>query len=243
MSQCNFNPSTCQACGGCSCSCCNSKRASAGSVGPRGIPGARGARGETGPQGEVGPQGEAGADGEPGDAATIAVGTVSVGAAGSTPTVTNSGTDTDAVFDFQFPPSGAQSYGGLSSSLPQMLNTVALQDYQVVMNINMPAQNMTLSANTITVQNAGTYLVYYHVDYLVNPITAIQTGIRVNGTVSATTTTYADKVQLNVYAQMTWHSILKLNAGSVLDVFFHTNDVTAMIVGAGKAELVAVQIA
>ena len=59
-----------------------------------------------GPQGPQGPEGPAGADGAPGTpgaAATIAVGSVSGLPAGSTPTVTNSGTSAAAVFNFGIP--------------------------------------------------------------------------------------------------------------------------------------------
>ena len=52
------------------------------------------------PRGNTGSQGPAGADGQ---AATIAVGTVTTGAAGSSATVTNSGTSSAAVFDFTIP--------------------------------------------------------------------------------------------------------------------------------------------
>ena len=51
-------------------------------------------------QGPAGPQGEDGADGK---AATIRVGTVTTGAPGSQATVNNSGTQSDAVFDFTIP--------------------------------------------------------------------------------------------------------------------------------------------
>ena len=50
-----------------------------------------------------GPQGETGSAGAPGAAATIAVGTVSGLPAGSTPTVTNSGSSSAAVFNFGIP--------------------------------------------------------------------------------------------------------------------------------------------
>lgn len=50
-----------------------------------------------------GPQGDTGSAGAPGAAATIAVGTVSGLPAGSTPTVTNSGSSSAAVFNFGIP--------------------------------------------------------------------------------------------------------------------------------------------
>lgn len=52
---------------------------------------------------QVGPKGDAGAKGDPGSAATVSVGTVTTGAAGSDATITNSGTTSAAVLDFTIP--------------------------------------------------------------------------------------------------------------------------------------------
>ena len=60
----------------------------------------QGPQGATGPQGSTGPQGEPGADGA---AATITVGNVTTGEAGTQAAVTNSGTTSAAVFDFTIP--------------------------------------------------------------------------------------------------------------------------------------------
>jgi hypothetical protein len=69
-------------------------------IGPQGPQGPAGPTGATGPQG---PQGPAGSGNGDGTAATIAVGTVTTGAAGSQATVTNAGSDSAAVFDFTIP--------------------------------------------------------------------------------------------------------------------------------------------
>lgn len=80
-----------------------------GPQGPAGPAGATGATGPAGPQGEQGPQGEKGAPGEQGpegptgQAATIQVGTVTTGEPGTNAQVTNSGTSSEAVFDFVIP--------------------------------------------------------------------------------------------------------------------------------------------
>lgn len=58
---------------------------------------------EQGPQGLRGPQGEVGPVGPQGEAATISVGTVTTGEEGSNATVTNSGTQLNAVLDFEIP--------------------------------------------------------------------------------------------------------------------------------------------
>lgn len=71
-----------------------------GQQGPQGAQGIQGPQGEQGPQGV---QGETGAQGPAGSAATIAVGTVTTGAAGTNASVTNSGTPSAAVFDFVIP--------------------------------------------------------------------------------------------------------------------------------------------
>jgi len=80
-----------------------------GSQGPQGLKGDKGeqgVKGEQGLKGDTGPKGETGAQGAKGDTgtpATIKVGTVKTGAAGTSVTVSNSGTDSAAVFDFVIP--------------------------------------------------------------------------------------------------------------------------------------------
>ena len=59
-----------------------------------------------------------GATGPQGAAATIAVGTVTTGAAGSSATITNSGTSGAAVFDFTIPRGDAGDLGNLSATAP-----------------------------------------------------------------------------------------------------------------------------
>src|SRR5699024_8182454 len=68
-----------------------------GEVGPAGP---QGIQGEQGPEGQVGPQGAQGIQGIPGVAATIQIGSVTKGDEAS---VTNSGTETAAIFDIVLP--------------------------------------------------------------------------------------------------------------------------------------------
>lgn len=81
-------------------------RGATGAQGPKGDAGADGAPGERGPQG---PAGQDGTDGEPGPAgadgaaATIRVGAVTASAPGSSPQVTNVGSENAAVFNFVLP--------------------------------------------------------------------------------------------------------------------------------------------
>lgn len=87
-----------------------------GAPGAQGEPGPQGPKGDTGepgpqgPQGEIGPQGEKGADGK---SATITIGTVTTVSPDTPASVTNTGTETNAVFDFEIP-KGADG----STSLP-----------------------------------------------------------------------------------------------------------------------------
>lgn len=71
-----------------------------GPQGERGLQGIQGIQGPAGQDGAQGPQGPAGADGA---AATISVGTVTTGEAGTSAAVTNSGTSSAAVFNFTIP--------------------------------------------------------------------------------------------------------------------------------------------
>lgn len=77
-----------------------------GLTGPQGVQGIQGPTGPTGPRGEVGPQGEQGIQGEKGvsgQAATIELGTINTGDAGSDVIITNSGTTTAAVWNITIP--------------------------------------------------------------------------------------------------------------------------------------------
>ena len=88
----------------------------------RGATGATGATGPQGPQGEdgvagpTGPKGDTGDTGPAGTAATIAVGTVT---SGTTPSITNSGTSSAAVFDFVLPKGDKGETGDTGQTGPQ----------------------------------------------------------------------------------------------------------------------------
>ena len=77
-----------------------------GEPGEPGTPGERGEQGEPGTPGAKGEPGEPGAKGdkgEPGQAASLRIGSVQTGQAGTQAQVTNSGTAREAVFDFVIP--------------------------------------------------------------------------------------------------------------------------------------------
>lgn len=74
-----------------------------GIQGEQGIQGPQGDTGPQGPQGDAGPTGAQGPQGDAGTAATITIGAVTTGAAGSGVVVTNSGTSTAAILNFTIP--------------------------------------------------------------------------------------------------------------------------------------------
>ena len=84
-----------------------------GAVGDTGPQGATGATGSTGPQGPQGPQG---AQGDAGSAATVTVGSVSKVAGTAAATVSNSGTNQQAILDFEIP-SGSDGAPGAAGSI------------------------------------------------------------------------------------------------------------------------------
>lgn len=104
-----------------------------GDAGPQGPQGPQGAQGDTGPQGiqgEQGPQGIQGPQGEPGVAATVTAGTTTTLPAGSSASVTNSGTTSAAVFDFAIPqgaqgPQGPKGDDGAGISIEGSVSTYA----------------------------------------------------------------------------------------------------------------------
>ena len=86
-------------------------RGPVGPIGPAGPWGPQGPKGDTGPVGPAGPQGPTGAAGPAGTPATVTIGTVSTGAPGTNASVTNSGSDSNAVFNFVIP-AGATGAAG-----------------------------------------------------------------------------------------------------------------------------------
>lgn len=91
------------------------------------VPGQIFKQGPTGPTGLTGPTGPQGPQGNPGTAATIAAGTTTTGAAGTSASVTNSGTSSAAVFNFTIPrgDTGATGATGATGS-PGAAATIAV---------------------------------------------------------------------------------------------------------------------
>jgi hypothetical protein len=95
-----------------------------GAKGATGAAGATGATGSQGPQGIQGLKGDTGNTGANGTAATVAVGTVTTGGAGSSATVTNSGTSTNATLNFSIP-QGAAGANGTANAWGEIDGTAA----------------------------------------------------------------------------------------------------------------------
>ena len=92
-----------------------------GDTGATGATGLQGLKGDTGATGATGPQGlkgDTGATGATGTAATISIGTVTTGNAGTSVSITNSGTSSNAILNFTIPrgDTGAAGTGGSTFS-------------------------------------------------------------------------------------------------------------------------------
>lgn len=125
-----------------------------GATGPQGNQGEKGETGERGPQGEQGPQGNTGpqgSSGTPGKSATIQIGSVTTLAAGSQATVTNVGTENEAIFNFGIPKGEPGSGGG----------TGGTTDYIDLLNkpkINNVELNGNKTLSELGIQPKGNYL-------------------------------------------------------------------------------------
>ena len=123
-----------------------------GPQGPQGIQGEKGEKGDTGDTGPQGPQGEKGAQGPQGvkgETSTITIGTTTTLPAGSDATVTNTGTSTDAIFNFGIPRGADSGY-----TLPPATTTTL---GGVIVGTNLSVQDDgTLSATDTTYNEATT---------------------------------------------------------------------------------------
>lgn len=98
--------------------------------GPKGDTGAQGLKGDKGDTGAQGLKGDKGDKGDNGTAATIEVGTVTTGAAGSSASVTNSGTSTNAILNFTIPRGNPGSGGGSSVTVDTALSATSTNPVQ-----------------------------------------------------------------------------------------------------------------
>lgn len=138
-----------------------------GDQGPEGPQGAQGAQGLQGIQGEKGDKGDKGdtgnngADGLPGSAATISVGTVTTGSAGSSAIVTNSGTTSAAVLNFTIP-RGADgsgsggSFSGNTDGVPEGTTNLYFTNQRA-----LAATNQRFTDTLITINSGDEDLLNY----------------------------------------------------------------------------------
>ena len=118
----------------------------AGPTGATGVQGAAGYPGATGPAGTAGAMGPSGPTGSAGAAASVQVGTVVTGAAGSSAAVTNSGTASAAVLNFVIPQgaAGTGSGGTVSNASMGMYHAVSYANtYYSAGNTNQSSSETT----------------------------------------------------------------------------------------------------
>lgn len=129
-------------------------RGEKGERGLQGLQGVPGEKGDTGPQGDVGPQGPQGKQGATGAAATIKVGTVTTGAAGTAAKVVNSGTTSAAVLDFTIPQGarGEKGEQGAGSTVDVEVATNSEIDNALnLAGIGTPPSNNEITIETLNV--------------------------------------------------------------------------------------------
>lgn len=98
------------------------------------------------PRGDKGDTGDTGGQGQAGDAATVSLGTITTGAAGSSVTITNSGTSTDAILNFTIPRGDTGGVGGQGPQGP--VGNAA--------SISVGTVTTGAAGSSATVTNAGT---------------------------------------------------------------------------------------
>ena len=157
-----------------------------------GIPtGPQGPTGATGAQGPRGFQGEKGAKGDTGAAATITLGSVSTGAAGSNASIVNTGDDHNAVYNFTIP-RGAKGDTGTSP-------TVAVYG-----TTTLPAGSQATVTNVGTSQDVQLQFGIPQGEAGKNTKLYSSTGQNTDGamTQKATTDALAPKIQTEVVAEL-----------------------------------------
>lgn len=116
--------------------------------------------GDSGPQG---PQGEQGIQGIQGEAATIQVGTVSTGSAGSSASITNSGTENDAVLNFVIPrgDQGIQGIQGIPGEV-QFSDLSYVHTQSVSSSVWTIVHGLQFVPNITVVDSAGSVVEGYY---------------------------------------------------------------------------------
>jgi hypothetical protein len=88
---------------------------------------------------------------------------------------------------------------------------------QVALNTAMPLENVSYSANTLTIAEAGVYEVAYNLGVEGSGSVDFNATVRANGTPITQTETFRNLLS-STPVTMTTSTILNLNAGDVLDL-------------------------
>lgn len=122
-----------------------------GEKGEKGDRGLQGVQGVQGVKGDTGAKGDKGDTGATGAAASIKIGTVTTGAAGSNASVTNSGTASNVVLNFTLPRGRDGKDGGITVDAElNDTSTNPIQNKAVNTAIDTVKNNMTLGFQTVT---------------------------------------------------------------------------------------------
>ena len=195
-------------------------RGATGATGATGPQGLKGDTGDTGPQGQTGPTGATGATGAPGSAATISIGTVTTGSAGSSAVVTNAGTTSEAILNFTIPrgadgSGGGSTFSGNTDAVPEGTTNLYFTDARALAATNQRFTDVYVNLNQATED----LLTYANSNYL----TSSSLGNTLDGYVME-----ADADQAGGYAR------LGVSSGTILDsvipsTIARTSDITAEI--------------
>ncbi len=202
-----------------------------GAQGPQGFPGPQGATGPVGPQGAQGPQGfpgeqgpagpagPQGLQGEQGEAATIEVGTVSIGTDDSV-SVVNSGTPVEAQFDFVFPRfGGLHAFGGRYGNAAQPVDMTADIPAVVALPSTTSAKHVAYTlVGSITVEEAGVYFLLYSIFARFNAAATLTFAVRVNGNPILATANTVTVTSAAYSVNYMGNTIVDLPVGAVVDV-------------------------
>lgn len=145
-------------------------RGATGSTGATGPQGLKGDTGDTGPQGSTGLTGSTGATGAAGaagSAATISIGTVTTGAAGSSAVVTNAGTTSAAVLNFTIPrgadgSGGGSTFSGNTDAVAEGTTNLYFTDARAIAATNQRFTDVYVNLNQAT----DDLLTYANANYL-----------------------------------------------------------------------------
>lgn len=198
-------------------------RGATGPAGPTGPQGLKGDTGDTGPQGSTGltgATGATGAAGAAGSAATISIGTVTTGAAGSSAVVTNAGTTSAAVLNFTIPrgadgSGGGSTFSGNTDAVAEGTTNLYFTDARAIAATNQRFTDVYVNLNQAT----DDLLTYANANYL----TSSSLGNTLDGYVME-----ADADVAGGYAK------LGISSGTILDAVIpstiaRTSDITTAI--------------